>query len=63
MAADIKTLILIYQNLGPGFRQKLEDARADYEKTLDVGRFTFDKNSDAFADSGEITNKVKQLVR
>ncbi len=63
LAADLKTLILIYQNLGPGFRQKLEDARADYEKTLDMGRYTFDKNNDAFTDSGEITNKVKQLVR
>lgn len=63
MAADLKALALIYKNLGPGFRTKLEDALAEYEKVLDVGRFTFDKDLDAFVDQGEITNKVKKLVR
>ena len=63
MACDLKSLILIYQNLGPGFRVKLEDARAEYEKVLDMGRFTFDQNQDAFTDGKEITNKVKLLIR
>lgn len=63
MATDLRTLILIYENLGPGFREKLQDARAEYQKTLDLGRLTFDQNQDAFTDRGEIANKVKLLVR
>jgi len=63
MAADIKTLILIYKNLGPGFRVKLDDARLEYQSALDVGRFTFDKNSNAFTDQGEIANRKAVLTR
>ena len=62
-AATLKALSLIYQNLGPGFRVKLEDARNEYERALNIKRFTFDKTNDAFVNAGEITNTIGALVR
>jgi hypothetical protein len=63
MAADYRTLILIYKNLGPGFNEKKEEAWKEYEYCLNTTRWTFDKDFDATVDSGEIKNRVGKLVR
>lgn len=63
MPCDLKTLILIYQNLGPAFRQKLLDAMSDYDRASSLARFTFDKGKDGFVDRQDIANTVAKLQR
>jgi hypothetical protein len=63
MAASWKTLMLIYRNCGPAFRDKLLDAEKEYGKLLNLRRFSFDKNQDGFVDKKEISNTVARLTR
>jgi len=62
-ATDWKALILIYQNLGPAFRQKLIDAQAEFTRALDLTRFSFDADDNALLSYSEIANSVAKLVR
>ena len=63
LAADLKTLMLIYKNLGPGYQAKLEMTARDYENALSLTRFSFDTNEDAFLSKGELYNSIAKLVR
>ena len=63
MACDYKTLMLIYKNLGPGYKDKLDQAKLDYEDTINLRRFSFDTDANAFLDRGELNNSVNVLVR
>lgn len=63
MATDLRTLILIYKNLGPGYKDKLDAAWVEYTNMSSLGRFSFDQNQNAFMDKQEIQNKVGKLVR
>lgn len=60
---DWKVLELIYRNLGGDYRQKLEDARKYYEETIQLERYTFDVDGDAFVRQNEIVNSPRTLVR
>lgn len=63
MACDYKTLILIYKNLGPGYKDKLEQAKLDYEDTINLRRFSFDIDQDGYLNRAEISSRVKTLER
>lgn len=60
---DWKTLQIIYRSLGGDFKDKLADAKAEYDSSIVLERYTFDKDEDAFVDRGEITNSVRTLIR
>lgn len=60
---DWKTLEIIYRSLGGDFKEKLLEAKEQYEKTLSLERYTFDKDEDAFVSRGEIDNSTRTLVR
>ncbi len=63
MACDYKTLSIIYKNLGPAYKEKLERVDKEYEKAVNLKRFTLDKDQDAFVSSGEISTSIKRLER
>ena len=63
MAADLRTLMLIYRNLGPGYQTKLEQTSREYDNALSLTRFSFDQNQDGFLSKGELFNSIAKLVR
>lgn len=63
MACDYRTLILIYKNLGPGYKERLATASLDYNEAIDMRRFSFDTDENAFLSTSEKTSTVKVLER
>lgn len=63
MATDWKTLMHIYRNLGGDYKTKFDAAKIEYDSALDLKRFTFDKDNDAFIDRNEIAESASRLRR
>lgn len=60
---SLRTLALIYSNLGPSYKDKLEAIMKEYDKALNIRRFTFDTNSDGKLDAREISGTIKRMYR
>jgi hypothetical protein len=58
-----RTLQLIYENLGPSYNEKRGKVMTQYEKALNLKRFTFDENGDGRITPSEQNNIVTRLVR
>jgi len=63
MACDMKTLALIYSNLGKAYEEKRVRKELEYEKAINLRRFTFDLNNNGMVDEGEIQFKTVRIVR
>jgi hypothetical protein len=63
MACDLKTLALIYSNLGKAYEEKRIRKELEYEKAINLRRFTFDLNNNGMVDEGEIQFKTVRIVR
>ena len=62
-ACDLKALALIYSNLGKAYEEKRVRKELEYEKAINLRRFTFDLNNNAVVDQGEIQFKTVRIVR
>jgi hypothetical protein len=60
---DWKTLELIYRSLGGDYKEKLAEAKEQYNFTLSLERYSIDRDEDAFLSRGEINNSVRSMVR
>jgi hypothetical protein len=61
-ATDWQTLIWIYRNLGGDFKDKLTEAKANYQKSFGQ-KLSLDRNEDAFLSAGEISSSARVLTR
>jgi hypothetical protein len=60
---DWKTLEIIYRNLGGDYLEKLKEAQKQFDKTISLERYSFDKDGNAFLSQSEVTNSIRKLVR
>lgn len=60
---SLRTLALIYSNLGPSYKDKLEAVMKEYDKALNIRRFTFDDNADGKLEAREISGTIKRIYR
>lgn len=63
LAAAYRTLALIYGPLGPAFDARRKLALEEYERLLNVKRFTIDVDTNGRVDRGEINNTTGQMIR
>lgn len=63
LATAYRTLAIIYGPLGQAFDSRRAQALEQYEKLLNVKRFTIDSNTDGSVDRSEINNTVGQMIR
>lgn len=63
LATCYRCLSIILRMLGQPFAAKRQDYQIAESELLAVKRFSFDTNSDAVLDKGEISNSVSKLVR
>ena len=63
MTCDWGTLKLIYRNLGGDYKEKLSEAKDEYNRLLSIGRFAHDKNSDGRLDDSEIKISQVEILR
>lgn len=63
LPTTFKALELIYENLGPSYKDRLEMVRKDYSESLNIRRFTFDTDQDGKLEHREIAAQVRRLVR
>lgn len=63
MACAWRTLINIYTMLGENMKAKRDIAIQEYNKALDIKRFSFDKNSDALLTRSELVSTITAGVR
>lgn len=63
LACAYRTLAVIYGPLGEAFNGRRAQALEQYEKLLNVKRFTIDVDTNGRVDKGEINNTVGQMVR
>lgn len=63
LAAAYRTLALIYGPLGQAFDSRRKMALEEYERLLNVKRFTIDTDNNGRVDRNEISNTVGVLVR
>lgn len=63
MAATLKTLELVYFNLGPSYKEKLDKVRSEYQAALNIQRLTLDKDADGKLDLSEVGGTIRRLVR
>jgi hypothetical protein len=61
--ATLKTLSIIYGNLGPSYTEKLKANEVEYEKALNSRRMTIDENKDGRIDQREIQGRITTRVR
>lgn len=60
---SLRTLALVYSNLGPSYKDKLEAVMKEYDKALNIRRFTFDDNADGKLEAREISGTIKRIYR
>lgn len=60
---SLRTLALIYSHLGPSYKDKLEAMMKEYDKALNIRRFTFDENADGKLEDREISGTIKRMYR
>lgn len=61
--ASLRTLALIYHNLGPSYKDKITATMDEYNKALNIKRFTFDTNADGQLEQREIQGTIKRMIR
>lgn len=61
--ATLKTLELIYMQLGPSYTERKKEIRQLYTEALNSRRLSFDSNADGKVEVSERFNQVKRLVR
>jgi hypothetical protein len=61
--ASLRTLALIYHNLGPSYKDRIVAIMAEYDKALNIKRFTFDTNADGKLEQREISGTIKRMIR
>ncbi len=59
----LKTIMLIYSNLGPSYKDKIDSMKKEYDNAMNIRRFTVDANADGKLERSEMTNTIKRLVR
>jgi hypothetical protein len=59
----LRTLMLIYSNLGPSYKEKIAAMQVEYDKVMNIARFTLDTNGTGKIEATEQTNVVRTLVR
>lgn len=59
----LRTLMLIYSNLGPSYKEKILEMQKEYDKAMNIARFTLDKDGDAKITLNEQTNVVRTMQR
>ena len=59
----LKTLSIIYSNLGPSYDERLKKNEHEYEKALSPRRMTIDENKDGHLDRREISGRIVTRVR
>lgn len=60
---SLRTLALIYSHLGPSYKDKIESVMKEYDKALNIRRFTFDENADGKLEAREISGTIKRMYR
>ena len=59
----LRTLMLIYSNLGPSYKEKIAAMQGEYDKCMNIPRFTLDTSKDGQIDLAEQTNVVRTMQR
>lgn len=60
---DLKTLSLIYSNLGNAYKDKRLEKESEYEQAINIRNFTFDQNNNGAVDKAEVGVKVSRFIR
>jgi hypothetical protein len=60
---SLRTVALIYSNLGPSYKDKIEAIMKQYSEALNIRRFTFDSNADGKLEAREINGTIKRVYR
>lgn len=60
---SLRTVALIYSNLGPSYKDKIEALMKQYSEALNIRRFTFDTNADGKLEQREISGTIKRMYR
>lgn len=63
LATAYRSLAIIYGPLGQAFDSRRQQALEQYEKLLNVKRFTIDQNTNGLVDRAEINNTVGNMIR
>lgn len=59
----LRTLMLIYSNLGPSYKDKIAAMKKEYDNAMNIRRFTLDYDKDGRISSREQAGTIKRLVR
>ena len=59
----LRTLMLIYSNRGPSYKEKILEMQKEYDKAMNIARFTLDSDGDAAITLNEQTNVVRTMQR
>jgi len=60
---SLRTLMLIYSNLGPSYKDKITAMAKEYDKAMNIRRFTFDTNANGKLEQREISGTIKRMYR
>jgi hypothetical protein len=60
---SLRSLALIYSNLGPSYKDKNLAIMAEYDKAMNIRRFTFDADADGKLTQREIAGTIKRIYR
>ena len=63
MAATFKCLELLYFNLGPSYKDRMDKMRKEYESVMNIQNFTLDSNKDGLLDQSEMGGTIRRLIR